>query len=62
VSWLLTHHNVRDVHHGNGIQEAFYDNPNVLYISLHRYEDGTFYPGTDEGAHDKIGQNEARGR
>ncbi|MFC1942149.1 histone deacetylase [Chloroflexota bacterium] len=32
-----------DVHHGNGTQEAFYDNPNVLYISAHQYP---HYPGT----------------
>ena len=24
-----------DVHHGNGTQAAFYDNPHVLYISTH---------------------------
>lgn len=34
-----------DVHHGNGIQTMFYDDPNVLYISLHVYQDGRFYPG-----------------
>lgn len=34
-----------DVHHGNGIQNIFYDDPNVLYISLHVYSDGIFYPG-----------------
>ncbi|KAF4621405.1 hypothetical protein D9613_000736 [Agrocybe pediades] len=33
-----------DVHHGNGTQRAFNDDPSVLYISLHRYEQGTFYP------------------
>jgi acetoin utilization deacetylase AcuC-like enzyme len=25
-----------DVHHGNGTQAIFYDNPNVLTLSLHR--------------------------
>ena len=34
------------IHHGNGTQHAFYDNPNVLYISLHRHDHGNFYPGT----------------
>lgn len=34
-----------DVHHGNGIQNIFYEDANVLYISLHVYEDGQFYPG-----------------
>lgn len=33
-----------DVHHGNGIQQANYDDPNVLYISLHVHERGRFYP------------------
>ncbi|KAB7501190.1 Histone deacetylase 4, partial [Armadillidium nasatum] len=35
-----------DVHHGNGTQATFYDDPRVLYISLHRYDDGSFFPGT----------------
>ena len=34
------------IHHGNGTQQAFYDTPDVLYISLHRYDNGNFYPGT----------------
>ncbi|XP_061688836.1 histone deacetylase 7-like isoform X2 [Syngnathoides biaculeatus] len=34
-----------DVHHGNGTQEAFYNDPSVLYISLHRYDNGNFFPG-----------------
>lgn len=33
-----------DVHHGNGIQQANYDDPNVLYISLHVHLNGQFYP------------------
>lgn len=32
-----------DVHHGNGTQWAFYDDPTVLYFSTHQYP---FYPGT----------------
>ncbi|KAL3963760.1 hypothetical protein ACCO45_000764 [Purpureocillium lilacinum] len=34
-----------DVHHGNGIQNIFYQDPNVLYISIHVYQNGHFYPG-----------------
>ena len=34
-----------DVHHGNGIQNMFYEDPNVLYISIHVYQNGEFYPG-----------------
>ena len=35
-----------DVHHGNGTQDMFEDDPNVLYFSVHRHEGGRFYPGT----------------
>ncbi|XP_031345605.1 histone deacetylase 7 isoform X1 [Photinus pyralis] len=35
-----------DVHHGNGTQEIFYDDPRVLVISIHRHDDGNFFPGT----------------
>uniref|UniRef100_A0A1A8JEU1 Histone deacetylase n=1 Tax=Nothobranchius kuhntae TaxID=321403 RepID=A0A1A8JEU1_NOTKU len=44
-----------DVHHGNGTQQAFYDDPNVLYISIHRYDDGNFFPGS--GAPDEVGSS-----
>ncbi|KAF6114073.1 histone deacetylase 4 [Phyllostomus discolor] len=42
-----------DVHHGNGTQQAFYSDPGVLYVSLHRYDDGNFFPGS--GAPDEVG-------
>ena len=32
-----------DVHHGNGTQDIFFNNENVLYISTHQYP---FYPGS----------------
>jgi acetoin utilization deacetylase AcuC-like enzyme len=32
-----------DVHHGNGTQDIFWDDPSVLYVSLHQWP---FYPGT----------------
>jgi acetoin utilization deacetylase AcuC-like enzyme len=32
-----------DVHHGNGTQDIFWDDPTVFYLSTHRYP---FYPGT----------------
>ncbi|KAL2865025.1 histone deacetylase hdaA [Aspergillus lucknowensis] len=51
-----------DVHHGNGIQKAFYDDPNILYISLHVYQDGKFYPGGDEGDWDHCGAGAGVGR
>jgi acetoin utilization deacetylase AcuC-like enzyme len=34
-----------DVHHGNGTQDVFYADPQVMFLSVHRYGNG-FYPGT----------------
>nr|XP_012416611.1 PREDICTED: histone deacetylase 6 [Odobenus rosmarus divergens] len=45
-----------DVHHGNGTQHIFEQDPSVLYISLHRYDHGTFFPMGDEGASSQIGR------
>ncbi len=45
-----------DVHHGNGIQEIFYSDPRVLYVSLHQYP---LYPGT--GSLDEVGLGEGEG-
>lgn len=45
-----------DVHHGNGTQAIFYDDPQVLYASVHQYP---FYPGT--GAAEETGAGEANG-
>ncbi|XP_006910166.1 histone deacetylase 5 isoform X3 [Pteropus alecto] len=42
-----------DIHHGNGTQQAFYNDPSVLYISLHRYDNGNFFPGS--GAPEEVG-------
>lgn len=46
----------QDVHHGNGTQQAFYDDPGVLYLSIHRYDDGNFFPGS--GAPDEVSVSE----
>jgi acetoin utilization deacetylase AcuC-like enzyme len=45
-----------DVHHGNGTQHAFYDDPHVLFVSSHQYP---FYPGT--GAAREVGVGEGEG-
>ena len=49
----------QDIHHGNGTQQIFYDNPSVLYLSLHRYDNGTFFPGT--GRPEEIGSGAGLG-
>ncbi|XP_058867737.1 histone deacetylase 9-like isoform X2 [Acipenser ruthenus] len=48
-----------DVHHGNGTQQAFFSDPNVLYMSLHRYDEGNFFPGS--GAPDECGSHLGEG-
>ena len=45
-----------DVHHGNGTQHIFEEDPTVFYISLHQYP---FYPGT--GAREERGEGNGEG-
>jgi acetoin utilization deacetylase AcuC-like enzyme len=45
-----------DVHHGNGTQWSFYDDPAVLFISSHQYP---YYPGT--GAAGDVGKGSGAG-
>ena len=45
-----------DVHHGNGTQHVFYDDPSVFYFSVHQYP---HYPGT--GSADETGEGDGRG-
>ena len=45
-----------DAHHGNGTQAVFFDDPRVLFVSLHQWP---LYPGT--GAADEIGTGAGRG-
>ncbi|MFC1581358.1 histone deacetylase [Candidatus Neomarinimicrobiota bacterium] len=46
-----------DVHHGNGTQHLFENDPNILYISTHQYP---FYPGTGHG--DEKGTGDGLGK
>jgi len=53
AKYLKKHRNIQriaivdwDIHHGNGTQDLTYDDPNILYISLHRYDNGTYFPGS----------------
>ena len=45
-----------DVHHGNGTQDIFYDDPSVFYFSTHN---GKIYPGT--GFKDEMGKGAGKG-
>lgn len=46
-----------DVHHGNGTQEAFEDDPDVLFVSLHQWP---LYPGTGRAL--DVGRGAGAGR
>ena len=64
IRWLLAQGAGRvayvdlDVHHGDGVQAAFYDDPRVLTISMHEHP-ATLFPGT--GLPTETGRGEARG-
>jgi acetoin utilization deacetylase AcuC-like enzyme len=45
-----------DVHHGNGTQDIFWNDPSVLYLSVHQYP---YYPGS--GAPTELGGPDAQG-
>jgi acetoin utilization deacetylase AcuC-like enzyme len=60
-----------DIHHGNGIQDLTYDDPNIFYLSIHRtsfeqdggndkkYKEEWFYPGT--GRPTEVGEGHGAG-
>ncbi|XP_055415585.1 polyamine deacetylase HDAC10 [Bubalus kerabau] len=50
-----------DVHHGQGIQYIFEDDPSVLYFSWHRYEHGHFWPCLRESDADAVGRGRGLG-
>jgi acetoin utilization protein AcuC len=64
ISWLLDHGFERvayldvDVHHGDGVQAAFFDDPRVMTISVHQHP-LTLWPGTGWPA--ELGSGDAAG-
>ena len=48
-----------DVHHGNSTQKIFYDEE-ILFISIHRFDEGYFYPGPS-GAISNLGRGTGLG-
>ncbi|XP_012645013.2 polyamine deacetylase HDAC10 isoform X1 [Microcebus murinus] len=50
-----------DIHHGQGTQYIFEDDPSVLYFSWHRYEHGRFWPFLRESDADTVGRGQGRG-
>lgn len=50
-----------DIHHGNGTQRMFLNSKNVLYISLHRYDHGEFFPKKSDANYDVVGNGRGEG-
>jgi histone deacetylase 6 len=50
-----------DVHHGDATQETFYSDPSVLFLSIHRYDDGKFYPGYVDAHPSFVGEGKGKG-
>ncbi|XP_013183933.1 histone deacetylase 6 isoform X2 [Amyelois transitella] len=50
-----------DVHHGQATQQMFYDDPRVVYFSIHRYEHGSFWPNLRQSNYNYIGAGAGRG-
>lgn len=50
-----------DIHHGNGTQRMFEGDNKVLYISLHRYDHGGFFPKSDDGNYTVVGEGRGEG-
>ncbi len=50
-----------DIHHGDGTQSMFYNDNRLLYVSLHRRDNLTFYPNKIECGPDYIGDRDGKG-
>ncbi|XP_059051071.1 histone deacetylase 6 [Achroia grisella] len=50
-----------DVHHGQATQQMFYDDPRVVYFSIHRYEHGSFWPNLRHSNFNYIGTGAGKG-
>uniref|UniRef100_A0A182K760 Protein deacetylase HDAC6 n=1 Tax=Anopheles christyi TaxID=43041 RepID=A0A182K760_9DIPT len=50
-----------DVHHGNGTQHIFENDPHVLYISVHRYDNGAFFPRSTDANYNVVGTGPGKG-
>lgn len=50
-----------DVHHGQATQYTFNEDPSVLYVSIHRYENGKFWPELIESNYTSTGIGTGKG-
>lgn len=50
-----------DIHHGNGTQHIFDESNEVLYISIHRYDHGNFFPRSKDADFCEVGSGVGKG-
>ncbi|XP_015110573.1 histone deacetylase 6 [Diachasma alloeum] len=50
-----------DVHHGNGTQSILEEDPKILYMSVHRYDNGAFFPASKDANYDVVGTGRGKG-
>ena len=67
AEYLIKNHKLKrvaifdwDVHHGDSTQKLFYDRKDVLYISIHRHDNGKFYPFVSGGINE-VGRDAGEG-
>lgn len=50
-----------DIHLGDGTHEVFLEDPSILFISVHRYDHGSYYPAGELGGYPSCGRGEGEG-
>ncbi|XP_028170950.1 histone deacetylase 6 [Ostrinia furnacalis] len=50
-----------DVHHGNGTQRITYRDDKILYVSIHRYDNGSFFPHSTDADYTAVGEGRGEG-
>lgn len=50
-----------DIHHGNGTQSILESDPKILYVSLHRYDNASFFPHSESANYTEVGSGPGEG-
>lgn len=68
AKYAVQYHNLKrvlivdwDIHHGNGTQSILEQDPTVLYISVHRYDNAGFFPNSKKANYTVVGSGPGEG-
>ncbi|CAH1153341.1 unnamed protein product [Phaedon cochleariae] len=50
-----------DIHHGDGTQNLTYNRSDIMYISVHRYDEGKFFPSSNKADYSHTGEGQGKG-